>query len=246
MGIINITEEKNEEIPVVKPVKERMDIFIENVPLGIPRRNGFISVYTGSGGSGKSSLLLNMFKNKALYRGKFHNVWYICPMASYLSVQNHIFKDHDKVYHELTVDLLEEIYNQLIAAKEEAEEDDEPEYSCVVIDDMASSLKDKAIQKQLNKMLIKARHIQCSFIFTLQSYYYFPLMLRKQITNAIIFKPKNKKEMETLCSELVNLSKDDSLKLFNYVFDQPYAHLDIDTTESKLYKNFNELHFEEN
>ena len=245
MGIIEITEEHNDNIPVVKPVKERMDIFIENVPLGIPNRNGFISIFTGSGGSGKTSLLLNMFKSKALYRGKFHNVWYICPMASYLSVQNHVFKNHDKVYHELTVELLEDIYNQLIAAKEEAEEDDEPEYSCIVIDDMASSLKDKHIQKQLNKMLIKARHIQCSFIFTLQSYFYFPLMLRKQITNAIIFKPKNKREMETICGELVNLSKDDSLKLFNYVFDANYNHLDLDTVENTVSKNFNKLTLKE-
>lgn len=245
MGIISIEEEHNDNIPAVKPVKERMDIFIENVPLGIPNRNGFISIFTGSGGSGKTSLLLNMFKSKALYRGKFHNVWYICPMASYLSVQNHVFKNHNKVYHELSVELLEDIYNQLIAAKEEAEEDDEPEYSCIVIDDMASSLKDKHIQKQLNKMLIKARHIQCSFIFTLQSYFYFPLMLRKQITNAIIFKPKNKREMETICGELVNLSKDDSLKLFNYVFDANYNHLDLDTVENTVSKNFNKLTLKE-
>lgn len=245
MGIINIIEENNTELPKVKPIKERMDIFIDGIPQGIPNRNGFISVFTGSGGSGKTSLLLNMFKSKALYRGKFHNVWYICPMASYLSVENHVFKDHDKVYHELTAELLNDIYQQLIAIKEEQDEDAEPEYSCIVIDDMASSLKDKAIQKQLNTMLIKARHIQCSFIFTLQSYLYFPLMLRKQITNAIIFKPKNKKEMQVLCEELVNLNKDDALKLFSYVFDEPYTHMDLDTIENKIYKNWNLLTFEE-
>ena len=167
-------------------------------------------------------------------------------MTSFLSVQNHVFKDHDKIYHELTADLLNDIYQQLIAIKEEQDEDDEKEYSCIIIDDMASSLKDKAIQKQLNTMLIKARHIQCSFIFTLQSYLYFPLMLRKQITNAVIFKPKNKKEMEVLCQELVNLNKDDALKLFNYVFSEPYAHLDIDTVSNKLYKNFNLLNIQEN
>jgi hypothetical protein len=248
MVIVNITQEQNTEIPKIKPVKEVMSIFIDDVPQGIPNRNGFISVFTGSGGSGKTSLLLNMFKSKALYRGKFHNVWYICPMASFLSVQNHPFKNHPRVYHELTVELLEDIYNQLLAAKEKSEQDEdaETEYSCVIIDDMAASLKDKAIQKQLNTILIKSRHIQCSFIFTLQSYYYFPLMLRKQITNAIIFKPKNKRELETLCSELVNLNKDDALKLFNYVFNEPYAHLDIDTVSNKLYKNFNLLNIQEN
>ena len=60
----------------------------------------------------------------------------------------------------------------------------------MIIDDQADSLKDKDIQRVLNKMLIKARHISTAFIFTLQSYYYFPKILRKQITNITIFKPK--------------------------------------------------------
>jgi hypothetical protein len=242
MGILKITEEENTELPKVKPIKEKMDIYIPDIPNGVPNRNGFISVFCGSGGSGKTNLLLNLFKTKTVYRNKFTNIFYICPMSSFLSLEKHPFSDHDKVYHELTVDLLEEIYQQLIAIKEEEEE---PEYACIIIDDMASSLKEKDIQRQLNKMLIKARHIQCSFIFTLQSYYYFPLMLRKQITNAILFKTKNKKEFECVCSELINLNKEDSLTLFNYCFDEPYTHLDIDTVENKLYKNFNLLHLEE-
>jgi hypothetical protein len=52
----------------------------------------------------------------------------------------------------------------------------------------------------LNKMIIKARHLSCCFIFTLQSYYLLPLILRKQITNSSIFKPKNKKEWETIAN----------------------------------------------
>jgi hypothetical protein len=242
MGILNITEEENKELPKVKPIKEKMDIYIPDIPAGVPNRNGFISVFCGSGGSGKTNLLLNMFKSKAVYRAKFTNVFYICPMSSFLSLEKHPFSEHDKVYHELTVDLLEDIYQQLIAIKEE---EDDPEYACVIIDDMASSLKDKDIQRQLNKMLIKARHIQCGFIFTLQSYYYFPLMLRKQITNAILFKTKNKKEFETICSELINLNKEDALKLFNYVYDAPYTHMDLDTVDNKIYKNFNLLTLEE-
>jgi len=241
MGILKITEEEN-ELPKVKPIKEKMDIYIPDIPSCVPNRNGFISVFCGSGGSGKTNLLLNCFKSKAIYRGKFTNVFYICPMSSFLSLEKHPFSEHDKVYHELTVELLEEIYQKLIAIKEEEEE---PEYSCIIIDDMASTLKQKDIQKQLNKMLIKARHIQCAFIFTLQSYYYFPLMLRKQITNAILFKTKNKKEFETITSELINLNKEDSLTLFNYVFDEPYAHLDLDTVDNKMYKNFNLLTLEE-
>ena len=221
---------------------------------------------TGSGGSGKSSLLLNMFKNKKLYRNKYHNLFYFCPLASFLSVDKHPFQNHEKVYHELDVPTLEGIYNELIAIKEDkydkkkvnvyddvstsdednqdTDKDDEIEYSCIIIDDFADVLKDMAVQRQLNKMIIKARHLRCGFIFTLQSYYYFPKICRKQITYITIFKTKNVEEWNSIAKELLNYNKEDALKLYNYVFDAPYNHIDIDTVENKLYKNFNTLEIE--
>ena len=239
MTIKDIIEIKNDQLPKkITPVKEVMNIKIPDIIDGVPNRNGFIWVLTGSGGSGKSSLLLNFFKRKELYRSKFHNIFYICPMSSFLSVQKHPFSNHDKVYHELTVELLEGIYSQLCEMKESNEEQ---EYNIIVIDDMASSLKENDIQKTLNKMLIKARHLNCAFIFTLQSYFYFPKMLRKQITNITMFKSKNVEEANTIFNELLNMNKDDALKLYNYVFSEPYAHLDIDTVDNKIYRNFNLL-----
>ena len=41
----------------------------------------------------------------------------------------------------------------------------------IIIDDFANQLKDNHIIEQLNKMVIKARHIACGFIFTAQSYF---------------------------------------------------------------------------
>ena len=37
---------------------------------------------------------------------------------------------------------------------------------------------------------------------------------------------------------------DDALKLFNYVFDKPYEHLDVCTVTNKYYKSFNPLELE--
>jgi hypothetical protein len=239
MPIAEINLIPNEELPKhLTPVKEVMNIKIPDVIDGVPNRNGFIWVLTGSGGSGKTSLMLNFFKRKELYRNKFHNVYYICPMSSFLSVEKHPFSDHSRVYHELSVELLESIYKELCAKKES---DDEQEYSCIIIDDMASSLKENDIQKQLNKMLIKARHISCAFVFTLQSYYYFPKILRKQITNITIFKPKNVEEWNSITKELLNMNKEDTLMLYNFVYDEPYTHLDIDTVDNKVFKDFNLL-----
>ena len=94
-------------------------------------------------------------------------------------------------------------------------------------------------------MIIKARHLSCCFIFTLQSYYLLPLVLRKQITNVSIFKTKNKKEWESIADELLNMDKVKVLQLYNYIFNVPYAHLDIDTLNNKIYKNFNLLNIDE-
>ena len=235
MPITNITVTENKELPKkLNPIKERMDIYIPGIPNGLSRRNGMIYVLCGSGGSGKTCLLLNLFKSRNLYRNKFHNIFYFCPSSSFCSVEKHPFEKHDKVYHELTVEALEGIYQFLVGVKESGE----IEYSCVIIDDFASTLKETDVQIQLNKMLIKARHLQCGFIFTLQGYLYFPKMLRKQITYITLFKTNNAEEWAIIAKELLFLNKDDSLILSEYVFDEPYNNLDVDTRDNIIYKNF--------
>ena len=250
--MLNIKETPNpfHNVKDLKPIREIQKIIIPGLEhnKAIPHRNGFFYGLIGSGGSGKSSMLMSMFKSKLYYRGIFDNIYYICPSISFQSVENHIFKDHDKVYHELTVDLFMIIYQQLNELKEgkdktDSDSDSEPEieYNCIIIDDFADTLKDKDIERMLNMMIIKARHLRCAFIFTLQSYYYFPKILRKQITYITIFKPKNIAEFDSIAHELLNLNKEDGLKLYNYIYDENYSHLDLDTVQNKVYKNFNEL-----
>ena len=237
--ILDIIEYKNKLYKKAKVIKEKMDTYIPDVPNYISNRNGMIFILTGSGGSGKTNLLLNLFKSKDLYKKKFNNIYYFCPESSFLSLKDHPFKKHDKIYHELTVENLEEVYNEL----NELKKDDSIEYSCVIIDDFADVLKDKNIIRQLNKMLIKARHLCCGYIFTLQTYYYFPKTLRKQITYISVFKPKNIEEWNSLARELFNINSDDALTIYDYCFNEPYNHLDVDTVKNIYYKNFNLLEF---
>ena len=123
MPILKIDEIINPNKQKLKPIKEKQDIFIPNIiDKNIPRRNGSIVIFTGSGGSGKTSTLLNMFKSKNQYRGKFNNIYYFCPMASFLSITNHPFKNIDNLYHDLTISNLENIYNELISKREAYEE----------------------------------------------------------------------------------------------------------------------------
>ena len=63
MTISSINEIPNNTLPIQKPIKEVMNINIPNIKTeNIPQRNGGIVVLSGSGGSGKTNLLLNFFK----------------------------------------------------------------------------------------------------------------------------------------------------------------------------------------
>ena len=238
--------ERKSKLPTMAPIKEIMSVFIPEVNHDIPCRRGFVYGMVGSGGSGKSSLLLSMFKSKAYYRNKFDNLFLFVPEGSYLSVKSHPFKNHEQVMHHLTIDNLLDIYDKLNEIKEECIENNETiETSLIIVDDMANMLKNLDLAMVLNKMIIKSRHLSVCWIFTLQSYNLMNLTIRKQFTNVSIFKPKNNKEWEVIAKELIPMSKNNILALYDYVFDQNYQHLDIDTVNKVYYKNFNELIIEE-
>jgi hypothetical protein len=226
------------KLKAILPVKEKMNIFIPGISEMIPNRNGACVLYCGPPGSGKTSLLLSMFKSKAYYRSKFSNIYYYCPSSSFDSVEKHVFEKHDKVYHNL--DNLSELYD-LLSDLKESNEDEEIEYNAVIIDDMADSLKDKNIVASLTRLLTKSRHLHTMFFFTLQSYYLFSKLHRKLVTNIIIFKPSNSEEYMNIAKELLNLNVDNSLQLYDYVFSESFSHLDIDTRTNQLSKNFNKL-----
>jgi hypothetical protein len=224
------------------PIKEKMDVYLEGVNRNIPCRNGFVWAVTGSGGSGKSSMLLNMFKDKDYYRGKFDNIFLFTPLTSFLSVHKHPFEKHDKVFHDLEQETLEDIEDELMDIKEDCVENDYAmENSLIFIDDFGGTLKDKNLIKCLNKMILKTRHINCSWIFTLQSYYMLPKLIRKQINFITCFKPKNTSEWESIAKEIFSIDKSKQQALYDYCFSEPYQHLDLDLNTSRMFKNFNLL-----
>ena len=239
-------------------MKEIMDVFIPGiVNENIPRRNGGIVTMVGAGGSGKTDLLNNMMNDSMFLKGKYHNIHLFIPECSFASITNHPFKNHDKVYHELTVQRLETIYQSCVAMKSRATRkkgpkimlengqhlDEKPahiEYSLIIIDDFANDLKNGDIVEQLQKMMIKARHICCTFIFSLQSFLLFPKILRKQITYGIVYVCPEE-EWADVCKLLPYKNKAIQEMIFSYCYSEPYSHLDIDTRENKVYKNFNAL-----
>lgn len=244
---MNITEITNTKLPKVKPIKEKMDLFIPGIDVpGVANRNGFISLYCGAPGSGKSSLMLSMLKDKAFYKKKFHNIYYFCPPASRQSVVNHPLKHLKTTFDELLPETLDCIYKQLAALKEYNEEEgNDIEYSVIIIDDFGDMLREPEIVAALNRILIKSRHICCAVILCAQSYLHVDPKLRKLLTNIQLFRPNTEKEWKNLYEEhMSNLSKEELIALHTHAFNEPYSHLDIATREpekDRYYRNFNKL-----
>ena len=246
---MKIDETKNTTTGKLRPVKETMDLFLNKITMqNIPNRNGFISLYCGAPGSGKSSLLLSMLRDKSAYKKAFKHIFYFCPEASFMSVQDHPLT-HSKestVFHELSADVLDATHEYLVALRKFNEELELPdEHSLLIIDDFADSLKNVEIEKALKRILVKSRHLLCATMITLQGYIMAPRSIRKLATNIILFKPQNNAEWKALVDEhLGTLDRKDGETLYKYVFDEPYNHLDIDTkkaTKEMFSKNFNKL-----
>ena len=82
------------------------------------RRGAFFMIICGIPGSGKTSCMVSLLSSRDAYRKAFDNVHVVMPSHSAASLKKNLFKGHDKMYDELTMDTLEMI---LESAKDEAE-----------------------------------------------------------------------------------------------------------------------------
>jgi len=67
-----IIKEVENDLPKIKPVKEIMNIYIDGIDPNLPNRNGFIYALIGAPGTGKSSLLLSLFRDRNYYKKNFY------------------------------------------------------------------------------------------------------------------------------------------------------------------------------
>lgn len=167
-------------------------------------------------GGGKTTLLINLLRGPL--RKCYHNIYIIIPEISLHSIseKDNIFEkniDPENIYHEYNEDVLNEIYEKLLA---NANED---EYSILAIDDMGALFKrDKRAFVVLNKIITKMRHLKVSVILLCQNIYQLPKQAREITTNLMTY----------------NLGKSQMTKIFNEFYD--YKPEQIQEIMS-LYKN---------
>ena len=86
----------------------------------------------------------------------------------------------------------------------------------------------------IHKYLPNSRHLKTSFIFVSQNYKSIPRLLRNNNSGLILFQTPNDRELMMVYEEnSAFLSKDDWMKLYNYIMQGPYNFMYINYQNKK-------------
>jgi hypothetical protein len=193
------------------------------------------NMFVGAPGSGKTSLVVSLFKSSDVFYKVFHNIYLFQPSQSRASMKDNVFDNVSGTYDELTYENLEDVMNKL---KEE-----DPKYcNCIIFDDMGAYLKNKEIKKLLKELIFNRRHLRTSIYFLCQTFMSVEADIRKLFSNLFVFRV-SKKELEKIFEELVEQIKDNVMPISKLVYDKRYNFLFINTDSGRLFKNWDEILF---
>lgn len=159
------------------------------------------------------------------------------PLSSLRSLKKNCFEtiDSSKKFGDLSYDTVDEIIDLIEEFSENGEQ------TLLYIDDMTAYLKQSSISMLLSKIINNRRHYLVSIIIIVQNMVRVPLELRKLATMIFFWKSSNRKELDVIRDEYINLSNNDFNKLVKFVFREAYDFMIIDNEDSELYRKFNHL-----
>ena len=233
---------KNDHEVEIQPIKYRTDTEFNDVIEPMPQKT-FLMYLVGKPASGKSTTMSHLLTAKhGFYKKQFDYIYFVLPRNSLENLpKTHPYNKHIKAeptsyYDKLNYDTLHEIMER---CKKTALEN---EKSLLVIDDMASSLKNGDVVQLLLELANNRRHYSCSVAVLSQVFNTLPLSVRKSISHAFIWRC-SPKEFDSIYEEcFFNLTKEEAKELCNYCWKQDHGFVFIDLSENRYYgKGLNEL-----
>ena len=198
--------------------------------------NHSTTLFCGSPGSGKTSLINSMFSNP--FKKVFHKVFIFQPSHSRASIKKNIFSGLPKnqFYDELTAENLLEVMDTIRGL--------EDENSVIIFDDQSAYLKDAGVLKLFKELIFNRRHLRTSVFFLNQTYRSTPKEIRRLFNNIFLFKT-SKDIMKDVFDEVVeDKEKLDMIpQLSKLVYNKPYQYLFINTPSQRFFKGFDEILF---
>jgi len=208
-------------------------------------------IISGASGSGKSNLIVNLLKSnkttkdkkhKKSYRNAFDNIILVSPSA-------HTIKDSplENISNDQKFDSISEEVFELVDSMTE-DSIQENKHTLLILDDISSQLRMKENEKILNQLIKNRRHLNLSiWIVTHKSTDASPA-LRSNANLIFLFRPKTTREIDTIQSEYMMMSKQRADEIMNAAYKDRYDFLLIDTSlrtgsDFRYFRNYSELIF---
>lgn len=200
--------------------------------------------------SGKTYLLIKMILE--YYKNCFERI-YIFSQSINLDNQWEIIKkkypekNNEKLYFD---DYKDDYLNEIIKTQEKVIEyqnkhDDKTRFNIlIIIDDFADDPKVSRNSKQLHGLFTRGRHQFISSIVSTQKFYALAPIIRLNVSFLIIFKLKNKKDLDAVIEETsALLNKNQLIKIYNDCTNEKYNFLYINYANelaNMFFHNFNQ------
>ena len=193
----------------------------------------FFMIICGKSGSGKTSLLIDILKDKRIYKNVFHKILLVMPRHSYNNMETNIFKrlPNEQVQFELDFNRL---HDQISVFA------NNDKNTLLVIDDFTAYLNRKDYLRQFNELIQNRRHLRLSICLLVQVYNSVPLPIRKSINELILFRAP-KKEFQFILDELIEMPHDIALKLKKFIYDRQHNFMLLDVPNQIYYKNLDKV-----
>lgn len=194
-------------------------------------------LFIGKPGSGKTSLLITLFSNKNLLKKVYHNIYLFQPSHSRASLKKNIFEDIENKYDDLTYANLKEVIELI-------KNEDNKYCNCIIFDDMTAYLKDNEIKKLLKELIFNKRHLRTSVFFLCQTYLSVERDIRKLFNNLVIFNV-SPNEYNLIMEENIQMDKLLLEPIRKFIFNEPYNFMFINTNSNRIFKNWDEIIYDE-
>ena len=197
------------------------------------------SMFLGLPRSGKTSTLYSLFKSKKLLKKVYHNIFIFQPSQSRDSMKDDLFGKvrPENIYEELDADSLDEVLEKIKAA-------DPEQNNCLILDDVASALKDHYVTTLLKQIFQNKRHLHLSVFLISQSLFSIPKDVRKLFDNLFIFRISKNEMREAFDMFIENKDIQDAMEqIVKVVYDKPFQFMFINVLTGRIFKGFDELSF---
>lgn len=212
----------------------------------LPKQD-IVWIVSGGKGSGKSTMILNVLKNKLAYKGFFDNIMLVSPTAlrdkKFDKLREELDRE-DKYYTNCDDETILEIMEKLQNFNDnfdEKEENRKP-HSLIIFDDCLSSLPKSMQKSKFNELITTSRHLKTSVWILVQKFNKVNPLIRDQADIISIFRTNNKQEIQTM-EDSLNVDKKQFNELYEFATSEPnsFLHISFFGGQPKFHKKFDQI-----